>query len=75
MNAEGVDITQPPRAQDTDIVHAKIALRRAAQLARRRAWQAGECMTCLLQTSQEVFHEHVSTQGFHRRYGQTVQNH
>jgi len=46
MNVEGVDITQPPRAQDTDIVHSKIALHRAAQLARRRAWQAGECMTC-----------------------------
>ena len=41
MNPEVVDINQSPRAQDADIVNSEIAIHRAAQLARRRAWQAG----------------------------------
>ena len=41
MNPEVVDINPSSRAQDADIVNSEIAIHRAAQLARRRAWQAG----------------------------------
>lgn len=41
MNTEDVDVSQPQRARDPDFIHAEAALLRAAQLARRRAWQAG----------------------------------
>ncbi len=41
MNAEVIDTNQQQRAQDADIVNSEIAMHRAAQLARRRAWQAG----------------------------------
>ncbi len=41
MNAEVVDINQPQRERDPDFVNSEIAMLRAAQLARRRARQAG----------------------------------
>ena len=41
MNVEVMDTNQPQIAQDPDIVNSEVAMLRAAQLARRRAWQAG----------------------------------
>jgi hypothetical protein len=41
VNAEVMDTNLPQIAQDPDIVNSEIAMHRAAQLARRRAWQAG----------------------------------
>ncbi len=35
------DTNQSPRPCDPDFVNSEIAMLRAAQLARRRAWQAG----------------------------------
>jgi len=41
MNAEVLDANQPQRTHDSDIVNSETAMIRAAQLARRRARQAG----------------------------------
>ncbi len=41
MNTEDVGLSQPQSIRDPDFINAEAALHRAAQLARRRAWQAG----------------------------------